>query len=351
MREKTFRVVHYINQFFAQIGGEEFADIPMEIRKGTVGPGVAFAKELGDSYEITATIICGDNYFAGHENELKPEIIEVLKKLKPDLLIAGPAFNAGRYGSACGSVCKIVKEELSIPVFTGMYEENPGVEMYRKDCYISKTDKSAAGMRKAVIHISSLIRKVMETKEEVLADVDGYFDSGRKKNVFCEKNGAERAVDMLVAKLSRKSYHSEIQMPAYENVVPAAPVKDMKHAKIALVTDAGITDETNSYHLESARASKVLSLSIKGLKSLLAEKFRSVHGGFDTGIANKNPNVLVPLDIVREFVDHGDIGSLNEVMYSTTGNGTSIKNSKEFGREIAQKLKDEHVDAVILTST
>ena len=31
------RVVQYINQFFAQIGGEEKADIPAELREGPVG--------------------------------------------------------------------------------------------------------------------------------------------------------------------------------------------------------------------------------------------------------------------------------------------------------------------------
>ena len=35
------KVVHYINQFFAQIGGEEKADYPAEIRIGeVVGPGL-----------------------------------------------------------------------------------------------------------------------------------------------------------------------------------------------------------------------------------------------------------------------------------------------------------------------
>ncbi|MCD5410636.1 MAG: glycine/betaine/sarcosine/D-proline family reductase selenoprotein B, partial [Clostridiales bacterium] len=38
------RVIHYINQFFAGIGGEEKADIKPEIREGFVGPGMAFNK-------------------------------------------------------------------------------------------------------------------------------------------------------------------------------------------------------------------------------------------------------------------------------------------------------------------
>ena len=35
------RVVHYINQFFAGVGGEEKADYQPETREGAVGPGLA----------------------------------------------------------------------------------------------------------------------------------------------------------------------------------------------------------------------------------------------------------------------------------------------------------------------
>ena len=38
----TYRIVHYINQFFAGIGGEEKADFRPESREGAVGPGIAF---------------------------------------------------------------------------------------------------------------------------------------------------------------------------------------------------------------------------------------------------------------------------------------------------------------------
>ncbi|MBP3897234.1 MAG: glycine/betaine/sarcosine/D-proline family reductase selenoprotein B, partial [Mogibacterium sp.] len=43
-----YKVVHYINQFFAGIGGEEKADIPAELHKGEViGPGMAFNQGFG----------------------------------------------------------------------------------------------------------------------------------------------------------------------------------------------------------------------------------------------------------------------------------------------------------------
>ena len=35
-----YKIVHYINQFFAGIGGEEKADYTPELREGVVGPGM-----------------------------------------------------------------------------------------------------------------------------------------------------------------------------------------------------------------------------------------------------------------------------------------------------------------------
>ena len=47
------RVVHYINQFFANIGGEEKADYPAELRVGeVVGPGLALAQKFLTSTRI-----------------------------------------------------------------------------------------------------------------------------------------------------------------------------------------------------------------------------------------------------------------------------------------------------------
>ena len=107
------RVVHYINQFFANIGGEEKADYPAELRVGeVVGPGLALAQKFGDEAEIVATIVCGDSYFNENLEKAKAEILEMVKGQNADLFIAGPAFNAGRYGVACGTVCDMIKEEL-----------------------------------------------------------------------------------------------------------------------------------------------------------------------------------------------------------------------------------------------
>jgi len=101
------RIVHYLNQFFGQVGGEDKADIPPFRKDGPVGPGVAFAARCGTFGEIVGSIVCGDNYIAQNQEQALAEILHLIQSYRPDALLAGPAFNAGRYGPACGAVCKI----------------------------------------------------------------------------------------------------------------------------------------------------------------------------------------------------------------------------------------------------
>ena len=155
------RIVHYINQFFGQIGGEEMADHPYEVREAIVGPGMMLKSLLNEGNEIVATIICGDNYFSDNTEEVEEKLKETFKKYEAELVVAGPAFNAGRFGIACCEVCKFVQANYNIPCITGLYWENPGVEMYKADCYIMEVGKSAATIRKAIPLITGFVNKLI----------------------------------------------------------------------------------------------------------------------------------------------------------------------------------------------
>ena len=76
-----YKVVHYINQFFAGIGGEEKADHMPEVREGAVGPGMGLKAALGSDYEIAATVICGDNYFGENLDAATDAVIEMGKEV------------------------------------------------------------------------------------------------------------------------------------------------------------------------------------------------------------------------------------------------------------------------------
>src|SRR5437762_7871065 len=130
------RVVHYLNQFFAQIGSEDKADVGPQIKDGLIGPGRALQQALGEHGEIVATIFCGDNYFAEHQEQAIEQLIQRATEYKPDLLIAGPAFESGRYGIACGAICQAAQQRLDIAVVAGLGEDNVGASLYRKKIYI-----------------------------------------------------------------------------------------------------------------------------------------------------------------------------------------------------------------------
>ena len=346
------KVVHYINQFFAQIGGEEMASYKAELRVGEgLGPGLALKAGFKGEAEIVATIVCGDSYFNENLEQAKADILEMVKSQKPDLFIAGPAFNAGRYGVACGTICAEVQEKLGIPVITGMYVENPGADMFKKDVYMISTKNSAAGMRAAVDKIVPLALKLVRKERIGTAAQEGYIPNGVRVNFFEEERGSKRAVDMLLKKLAGKEFVTEYPMPSFDRVEPNPPVKDISKAKIALVTSGGICPKGNPDHIESSNATRYGEYDITGVTDLTSDTYETAHGGYDPVYANEDADRVLPVDVLRDMEKEGKIGSLYHFFYTTTGNGTAVASAKKFADEFAPKLKADGVDAVILTST
>ena len=74
------KIVYYVNQFYGQIGGEEAADQTPIVKEGSVGPAVVMQEALKDIGEVVATIVCGDNYFADHQDEALEEILKVVEE-------------------------------------------------------------------------------------------------------------------------------------------------------------------------------------------------------------------------------------------------------------------------------
>jgi glycine reductase len=345
------RVVHYLNQFFGQIGGEEKADITPFSQEGTVGPGTALQKELANDIKIVGTVICGDTYFNENIETAADKITSLVAGFKPDILIAGPAFNAGRYGMACGAVCKAVHEKLTIPVVTGMYEENPGADMYKKDVYIVKTGNSAAQMRKAIPALAKLAMRLVWGEVLGSSAEEGYLARGVRKNVFHKQRGSARAVAMLLQKIKGETFVTEYPMPVFDRVSPRSAIKDLSKAKLALVTSGGIVPKGNPDHIESSSASKFGRYDITGVNDLTKETYETAHGGYDPVYANEDADRVLPVDVLRQLEKEKAIGNLHNFYYATVGNGTSIANSKKYAHAIGEELKQEKVDGIILTST
>jgi len=346
------KAVLYINQFFAGIGGEDMADHEPEIREGLVGPALALNAALKNA-EITHTIICGDNYMGSNTAEAVEKILGFLKEVEFDIFFAGPAFQAGRYGVACGTICKSVKEEFGVQVITSMHEENPGVDMFKKHAFIFPGGKSAAAMRKDAGKMAELGDKILSGNVKFLADEEGFFKRGVRHQVWLENGrpGADRAVEMLIKKLSGEEIKSELPIPKLDRVPIAEPVKDLSKATIALVTSGGIVPVENPDRIQSASATRWGRYDVSKIDRLEAGIFKTIHAGYDPAAADADPNVCVPLDALKAYEKEGKIGKVHEYFYTTVGTGTTEAEAARMAQEMVPFLKEAGVDAVILTST
>ena len=341
------RAVHYVNQFFAGLGGEEAAGTEPTRLDGPTGPGKGLAAVL-EGIEIVATIACGDDYFSEHEEAALERLFELIQEDRPDLLVAGPAFGSGRYGYACARVAAEASKR-GMSAVAAMHEENPGVAAAVGKVLIVPTAVNVAGMREALPRIASLAGVLASGRELGPPEEEGYLPRGLRRNRHHGATGAERAVGLLLAKLAGET-RSEVG-GAFDRVDPPAPVGDLSQALLALVTEAGCVPQGNPDRLASVRAQAWLRYSLAGETRLEAGEYECVHGGFDVAHANEDPNRLVPLDTVSGLVGEGRIGRLHDFFYTTTGNGTPVATSTEFGREIARELRDAGVQAVLLSGT
>ncbi len=348
------KAVIYLNQFFGQIGGEEVADHAPEIRDEKVGAAMLY-NQLLDA-EVTHTVICGDNYMGSNTEEAVDTILGFLEDIDFDIFFAGPAFQAGRYGMACGEIGKAVKEKFDVPVISSMNIENPGVEVFKKDIYIFPGGHSAAKMRDDVQKMVDFGNKILNGEELLPADEEGYYKRGIRHQYFLEDEtpAYERAVDMLLKKINGEEFESELPIPELDRVEIAPPVEDLSEAKIALVTSGGIVPVDNPDRIQSASATRWGKYDISGMEKLenrADNAFKTIHAGYDPKAADADPNVVVPVDAMRQYEEEGKIAKLHDYFYSTVGTGTTQGEAARMGKEIAQELKDANVQAVILTST
>lgn len=345
----------YINQFFGQIGGEDMADHEPEIREGTLGPGLALQSALGGEVKITHTIICGDNFIGSNTEEAIKRILGFLEDKPFSIFFAGPAFRAGRYGAACGHVCSAVQKKFGVKAITSMNDENPGVEMFRKEMYVFKGGASAGAMKNDVAAMARFGLKLLKGEELLPAAEEGYFGRGVREQIWLDPPvaAADRVIDMLLKKVRGESFQTELPIPASDliDIAPAIKPEELAKMPVALITSGGIVPVGNPDRIQSASATKWGKYDVSALAHLEKGEYMTIHAGFDPAAANDDPNVIVPLDAMRQYEKEGKIGGIYRYFYSTVGTGTTQAEAARMGREIAAELLGDGVSAAILTST
>jgi len=351
------KIVHVVNQFFAGLGGEEKADLPVDIIEGSAGAARALEMKLGEEATIVCTIYVGDNYFHEHKEDAVKAILDAARAAEPEVLVAGPAFNSGRYGLSCVEICDAVANGVEIPCVTAMHEENPGVGVYREVAnsriYCLPTAETTAGMSDALTRLATFAIRLARGEQIGSAIKEGYIGRGIRRIEKTDQRGAKRALDMLLKKIKDAPFESELPMEIWDDAVAAPPLAQVKDRNIAVVTTSGVVPFGNPDKFKTYRNTYWRKYNIAELKELEAGKWEAVHGGYNVAYMNQNPHYGVPLDALRALEADGTIGpgKLYPAYYVIPGNQGSPTVMRRIGQEIAADLKKDGVEGVLFVAT
>lgn len=139
---------------------------------------------------------------------------------------------------------------------------------------------------------------------------------------------------------------SEVYVPITPPPVFAELKKPLNQCSVALVSAAGIHLKSQTpYNL----AGDFTFREIPG--DTPSSELMVTHGGYDNSDVNKDINCMFPIDRLKELAQEGFIGKVASKLVGFMGGGGNVKKfQEETGPSIAQILKAEGVDAVVLTA-
>lgn len=348
-------VLHYLNQFFAGMGGEDKAGVPVGSIGGAVGPGKRLQELFGNKAEIVVTAYCGDNYFNEHHDEVLASILKIAKEHNVKIVVAGPAFFAGRYGFACVEVCHVVSTSLGLDCVTGMSIDNPAVAGYKqykdRKAFCLPAAQDVTGMEDALSRMAEFVSKLAVSSVIGPASQEGYIPRGIRVSAITDKSGAKRAVDMLLDKVAGRPFATEIPVERFEKVPVAPRILNLGESQIALATTAGVVPQGNPDKFKSGFQTMWRKYPIGKLDSMQDASWDVLQLGMSTVFMINNANYGVPLDVCREMERENVFKRVYPSFYSTVGVVGSVMAMQVIGREMVLDMKAEGVDAVILVST
>jgi D-proline reductase (dithiol) PrdB len=153
---------------------------------------------------------------------------------------------------------------------------------------------------------------------------------------------------------SLKGFYANMTVPPYDGVPWTPFAKPLREARIALVTTAGINVRgvEPPFDWERERQNPTWGdPSYRTLpRDLRQDQVQTGHLHINNDGLDRDVNVAFPVHRMLDLEAAGEIGSLADHNYSFMGYQPDTTEWRErYGPEVAQKLRDQRVDGVLLT--
>ncbi len=166
------KVIMIYDQIQAGAGIKDDHMVPLAGKKEPVGPAIMmepYLKAAGG--RVIACLYCGDGFFEADPQEVSRKFCAMVAKLKPDVVMCGPAFNYLGYGRMAARVAKDIMDTTGIPAFAAMSQENEEtIAEYKAQIHIVKTPKKGGtGLNEALEGMCILAKAMTEKNGEAEA--------------------------------------------------------------------------------------------------------------------------------------------------------------------------------------
>ena len=249
------------------------------------------------------------------------------------MIVAGPAFTSGRYGMACARMAAAASE-AGLPALASMHPENPGLGEAAGTAVV-ESGLTARQMKDSLERFAAAA--LIVASGEQLTAKDGRIGPVARINRLADKSAAERAVALVLTRLQGDKDATEIPLPDFDQVTPAAPIDDAAEALFALVTEGGFVPFGNPDRLESARATKWVRYSLEGLDSVDEGEFSPSTAASRRCGPTPTPTASCRSTSPARWSRRARSGGLHGEVLATTGNGTTVADARRFGDGVGRR--------------
>lgn len=124
---------------------------------------------------------------------------------------------------------------------------------------------------------------------------------------------------------------------------PWTPLRrELRHCKAAIVTTAGIRLKTQ--HSFARGSAEFREISVYASPEIVAFDFTN----YDPAEAEKDLNVIVPVDRLKELVDRGMLGGLNETFFSFFGLCADLEGLRRSAARVGERLRQYGCDVAFV---
>ena len=162
------KVLMIFDQIQAGQGGKENASLPLGGKGMAIGSASMLEPALKDvDGKVIACLYCGDGFYKANEEEVKMKMVAMVKKMNPDVVICGPAFNYYGYAQMCAVLANEINNKTNIPAIAAMSKENEQTISDYKDLVniVIMPKKGGTGLSESLRNICTLAKKKVDGED------------------------------------------------------------------------------------------------------------------------------------------------------------------------------------------